>query len=196
MASFSLVGVTHATSTTIYFNNVEAPSIYNLEVVTTQWNGFGVGINNAYWYTDVRDPFDQMGLSLYQSGANQVGRINFLNGPVSNLTVQWLILAGQAGESIDLYDSNNNWLAGFIGTSSNGTLWQTSNGNSYYGTVNFPLSNISYLTWHDNGGYVNISGISFETTAVPEPSTFVLLGAGLAGGCFLKRKHERERLGS
>ena len=196
MGLFSLVGVTQATSIIVNFDNVEVPSINNLDVVTTQWNGFGLGINNAYWYTDVRDPFDQMGLSLYPIGSNNSGRINFLNGPVSNLSVEWTFLTGQSGEYIDVYDSNNNWLSGFVGTTSNGTLWQSSNGDSYYGTVNFPISNISYLTWHDNGGYVNISGISFQTAAVPEPSLFALLGAGLAGVCFLRRKPASERVGS
>jgi hypothetical protein len=193
MVLFSLVGLTQATPIIVNFDNIEVPSINNLDVVTTQWNGFGLGINNAYWFKDVRDPFDQMGLSIYPAGSSNIGRINFLNGPVSNLNVEWMFIVtgAPAAEYIDAYDSNNNLLSGFIGTSSNGTLWQSSNGDSYYGTVNFPVSNISYFTWSNTGGYASISGINFQTTAVPEPSTFALLGAGFAGGCFLKRQQKK-----
>lgn len=156
-----------AQAETINFDNTEVPSINNLDPVTTQWSGFGLGIQNAFWYSDPQDPFDDMGLSVFPVGSNNVARIDFLGGPVSNLSVDWWTVAGLGAIHIDAFDSADNLLDGFVGEGS---------GTEALG------GSIAYLTWHNTGGFVQISSLHFlRSSPVPEPSSFLLVGSSLAG---------------
>jgi hypothetical protein len=161
---FACVNVAQAE--TINFDNTEVPSINILDPVTTQWSGFGLGIQNAFWYLDPQDPFDQMGLSVFPVGSNNVARIDFLGGPVSDLSVDWWT-SGLGPIHIDAFDSADNLLDHFDGEG--------------FGTQ--PLvGSIAYLTWHNTGGFVQISSLHFlRSSPVPEPSSFLLVGSSLAG---------------
>lgn len=171
---FGLMGIARAT--TINFSQAEVPTINDLDPVTTQWNPFGIGVANAYWYLDPRDPFDQQGLSVSPIGSSNPGRITFLNGPVSNLSVQWWTITGD--ETLDIFDSANNNLgevSGLVGS----------------GVQTFSASDIAYLEWHDSGGLVQVSGVDFTPQGIPEPSTLLLLGPGFIAlaGFIGRRRH-------
>ena len=163
---FAIPGTVQAL--TINFDNTEVPTISNLDVVTTQWNSFGIDVANAYWYTDSRDPFDRMGLSVYPVSSNNIARIDLLGGATTDaMTVDWWTITGTI--YINAYDSSNALLDSFNGVGS--------------GTTNLGGLGISYLTWNDSGGFVQISTLTFDTTTtvVPEPATIFLLGSGLLG---------------
>jgi hypothetical protein len=160
---FGSVGSTQAT--TINFDNTEVPTISNLDVVTNQWNGFGLSVQNAYWGLDSRDPFDGMSLSIHPISSANIGRIDFLGGAVNNLSVDWWTITGAI--TLRAFDSANNLVDSLVGGVGSGT---ESLG-----------SNVSYLTWNDSGGFVQVSTLRFDGgTAVPEPSSLLLLGFGLA----------------
>ncbi len=164
--ALSVVISSQAQAIVINFNNTEVPTITNLAPVTTQWNGFGIGVSNAYWYTDSRDPFDQMGLSVFPIFSSNVARIDLLTGATNSINVDWLTLTGTI--FIDAYDAANNLLDSFSG--------------SGFGNVTLTGPNISYFTFHDTGGFIAISTLTYVTnpsTSVPEPPTILVIGLGL-----------------
>ncbi len=160
---FAFAGMAQAV--TINFDNTEVPGISNSDLVTNQWNSFGLGISNAYWYSDSRDTFDQMGLSVAPVGATNIARVDLLGGVTTNsMDVQWWAITGTI--YIDVYDAADNLLDSF------------SNGVGI-GTTTLTGTGISYLTWREAGGFVQISGLSYDVAAIPEPSTILLFGFGL-----------------
>ena len=81
----------------INFDRSEVPTIKNLDVVTNQWNSYGIDVSNAYWYFDYNDPFDRQGLSVYPIFSKLTGRIDLLNGVrTDSMIIDWWTLPAES----------------------------------------------------------------------------------------------------
>jgi hypothetical protein len=158
----------------INFDKSEVPTINNWDVVTNQWNSFGIDVSNAYWYDDYRDPFDKQGLSIHPISSKLTGRIDLLNGVRAvSMIIDWWTIFGSL--TLDVYneaDVRLDSLSGLVG----------------YGTAVLTGSEIAYMTWHDSGGLVQVSTLTFDAAPVLEPATMLLLGTGLVGLAAAGRK--------
>ena len=147
--------------------------------ISDQYSAFGISVTDAYRYIDGRDPFaDNFGLSNGNLGEGIPGalaRIDFASN-TSFFSADWWTI-GSNSIFVDAY-------------SSDGTLQGSFSGNGS-GTDTI-FGDISYITWHDTGGFVQLANISYD---VPEPGVLALLGLGLAGlGFSRRRKHSRRSI--
>jgi hypothetical protein len=170
LAGFS--GIANA-STTISFNNTECPSCTNQASITNQWSSYGLTVNNAYWYTDSRDTFDGMGLSIGYGG--NTSSINF-NQVSNGITIDYWTISGNS-TTYEALDASNNVLGTFNVTASNGDA---------LGTYTFS-GPVKELVWIGNSGYGQVSTLTINP--VPEPGEYALMAAGLGlVGFMVKRK--------
>jgi len=154
---------------------------------------YGITINNAYLYKDVRDIFDGIGIANGTVANNnvpgQIGRIDFLD-LTDFVTIDYLAVRST---TYSAYNSSGAQISTFTSSSSNGTNTLSSVGTDY----------ISYLLFTTDGGYGAVSNLTYNydgTTGggnidlpppVPEPETYALMIVGLAAISWAARRRGR-----
>ena len=150
---------------------------------------FGITVDNAYLYIDSRDTFDGVGIAngtVAEIGSSQAGRIDFLD-TTNFVTIDYLALRTGI---YNAYGLDGSLLSTFTADPGNGT--QTLAGGL-----------ISYITFGGDGGYVTVSGLTYNydgttdgentdlPSTVPVPAGLPLLLAGLAGlGVLARRRRD------
>jgi hypothetical protein len=115
----------------------------------TLWISQGITISNAYYYDDARDPFpNKCGLSPNSNSLNPA--VITFTVPIDSVTFDWWTIIDN--EYIEVYDSYHNLITGIGPLTGNGT-------NTLAGP------GIKYLEFHDSGGFVQISTLTFSETS-------------------------------
>jgi len=155
--------------------------------LTNQFAAYGVTFDHVYRYIDSRDPWKETDPYGYGYGSNYgwgisngwiadgtipgtLGTVLFTQ-PTPYVTIDWWTITGTL--YVDAYDSGANNIDSFSGSGS-GT--QTLSG----------LGLISYMTFNDSGGYVQIANMTYAP--IPAPGAILLggIGVGLVG--WLRRR--------
>lgn len=185
---------THA-AVTVDFTQIDYSTYGSIVNLTDQLADYGVTFSDVYRYIDNRDPWlelDPDGSDTWYTGDYGFGIANgVLEGQLITITVGtvyftnptpyveidwWDIYTGQI--HIIAYDSSDNIVDLFDGPT-------TSTNDS--GTVILSGSNlISYLTFNNSGGLVQIANMTFSP--IPAPGAILLggIGVGLVG--WLRRR--------
>jgi hypothetical protein len=156
--------------------NAAANAYYNLH--------YGITIDNAYLYVDSRDTFDGVGISngtVEEIGSTQSSKVTFTD-TTNFVTIDYLAILAT---TYSAFGADGALLSTF--SSPGGTVDGTF-------TLSGGSAPISYVTATSEGGFGDISGLTYDydgTTgggntdlpAVPEPSsiTLMLAGLGIAG---------------
>ncbi|MFC1783642.1 hypothetical protein ACFL02_08670 [Planctomycetota bacterium] len=152
--------------------------------LTNQFWAYGVTFDHVYRYLDGRDPWLEMGP---QGGPIGYGISNgwiidgtipgalgtvFFTNPTPYVTIDWWDLASFQ-LTAQAYDAGNILLDTFVGPVTPADDFGTR-------TLSGP-GLISYMTFHDGGGYVQIANMTYAP--IPAPGAILLagLGAGLVG---------------
>ena len=146
----------------INFDNTEVPGISNLTPATNQWNAFGVEVSNSYYYTDSRDTFDGQGVAANPgTDATNPARIDFIGGvTLGAVDIDYVTLTVSV-MTINVYDANDA-LIDTISVDAGGSTVGS-------GSISIGGPGIAYLTFHDSGGTVAISTLTFT---LGEAATF------------------------
>lgn len=215
IAFFSIVAVmavnAHA-AVTIDFTEVDL-GYSDLYEITDQWEDYGLTFVGVCRYIDDRDHWLEKEIygELYgygitntifttQGDESSLGRVDFTT-PVYDVEIDWWVVAYDDDSPpqptilyLDVYGSSI--LDSFIFDSSNlpdpdeitYTYAYDEDNNVYYGTVTLSGGGdlISYLTFHNDGGYVQIANMTFSP--IPAPGAILLGGIGVTLVGWLRRR--------
>ncbi|MDJ0940167.1 MAG: PEP-CTERM sorting domain-containing protein [Woeseiaceae bacterium] len=154
-----------ANAVTINFDSAECGTCSSgTPVVGDEWAAFGITVNQAYWYFDGRDTFDQEGLSVNIDPASIV-----FDNVSTNATIDYWVINGFTG-LYQAYDAMNNLIDSILIDASNGDV---------LGTYTF-VGQVASIVWSGTPGFAQISTLTISD--VPEPGVLALfLIGGLAG---------------
>lgn len=159
-----------SSAATITFAEV---NLSNGTQISNEYSAFGITVQNDYFYIDVRDTFDQQGISI-----NQTPAIVTFIGLANSLSIDYFVISGHTG-TYSVFGSGHNLLDTFVVAAPGGDV---------LGAHSFSGNNISTLEFSSDSGYIQVSTLRFNGgSAVPEPSTWLLLSGGLVGLGALRR---------
>ena len=152
--------------------------------ITNQYAYHGFTCNDVYRYIDVRDPWKEINIGgadygfgisngfIQDNGVSGAVGYVFFNQVTDSLKFDWWTITPNR-LTLDTYASDGTLLGNYSNTGS-GT-------QTMYGPI-------SYFKFHDDGGFVQVANMSYDST-IPEPGTMALLGIGLLGaGLYRRRK--------
>lgn len=148
--------------------------------LTNQYAAFGLTFHKVYRYIDDRDPWDDFGISNGFKAQNgweaSLGTV-FFSDLTDSVAFDWWTIDDNEF-TVEAFASNGALLGGFAGMG--------------YGSDMIIADDISYLEFHNGGGFVQISNLSYDRSAIPEPSTLALVGLGMLGAGIVRRARRKK----
>lgn len=162
---------------TINFDSTECPACADATPVDgSDWSAFGLTVSNASWYSDIRDTFDTMGLTITSAASPAVISLATVS---TDVTFDYWVIGGFSG-TYEAFDSTH---------SSLGSLLVDATGRSdLLGTFTFTGS-VASLEW--KGASSQISTMTVSAVPIPEPETYAMLLAGLGLLGFVARRSKQ-----
>lgn len=144
---------------------------------TSFYDSFGVTFESSVLFGfDSRLPDDGWGVT---NSPSSTGVVNFTSA-VTSIDLTWATAVVSTDFYATAFDSLNNVVDSFF---FDGAL-----SSDTFGVASLTGSGITRLEYHDSGSVVAIDTLSFTTASVPEPASLALLGLGLAGIGFSRKK--------
>ena len=172
--TFSMVSTSFAT--TVNFDEVILPTLTPLDGAG-HYAAYGLDFaDNTQYAVDSRFAEDNYGITS-TSGPNNLVTVLF-DEAVTNVSFGWLTILSN-DLFADAYDGDGNLVSSWSITGLSGDST---------GTAFLAGTGIRRITWHDGTGMIGIDSITFDAAAVPEPSTWALMGLGLIGLVAVRRR--------